>query len=104
MTEQTARPPRRLMPEYIDADTYAGRWYRPQGKFLTDTYTAGELAELGITVMWKSFGHVNGVEMFGRDRFLADSEGNLHVYAQDGHKVIVHPFQRRLRILTSPAQ
>ncbi len=96
------------MPGYIAADTYTGTYSRGQGKFRADTFTAAELAEMlggegEPFVVWVSFGHVNGQERFGRDRFIADAEGNLHLYSSDGHRVLVHGAERPLRILTKPA-
>ncbi len=91
-------------PAHIDRDTYAGRHsiHRPNAKVRAATYTAVELAALAPTgVIWESFGATfPGRESFGRQRYIADGAGNLHIYASDGHKVIVHPAARKLRVLT----
>ncbi len=91
-------------PRYIERDTYAGRYsiHRPVAKVRADYYTAAEIAALAPTgVIWESYGTTfPGRESFGRSRYVADEAGNLHVYASDGHLVIVHPAARRLRVLT----
>ena len=68
----------------------------------SDVYTAGDLADLiGDGVVWEFSGHVRGGrELWSRTRFVADAEGALHCYAANGQKVIVHPADRQLRILT----
>ncbi len=100
MTTQTSTE----APAYIDRDTYTGRWsiHRPNAKVQAAIYTAAELAALAPTgIIWESFGATfPGRESFGRQRYIADEAGNLHIYASDGHKVIVHPATRKLRVLT----
>jgi hypothetical protein len=92
---------RRTAPEYIDRDTYEGKWTRsgiPAGMRVSE-FTAAELAELAPEgVLWTSFGHLSGREQFGRSRYVA-AAGNLHVYDQAGRKIIVHPAARTLRVL-----
>jgi hypothetical protein len=91
-------------PDYTAPDTYAGRWTRrgvPAG-MRVGVFTAAELAALAPEgVMWESFGHASGRECFGRTRYVADGAGNLHTYAADGHKVLIHPAGRPLRVLAS---
>lgn len=95
MTTQTA------MPRRIAADTHTGKWSLPKPKgHRISTFQAREIADFATEgVIWASFGHVNGQEMFSRERYLADTHGNLHVYGQHGGKVIVHPADRALRVL-----
>lgn len=89
-------------PASIAPDTYAGHWVRhgiPAGMRVS-VFTAAQLAAHATEgVMWASFGHVGGREGFGRDRYVADPAGNLHVYDSTGRKVIIHPADRKLRIL-----
>lgn len=92
------------MPTRIAKDDHPGRWTtrKPKGMSV-DTYTAQELTEFaqdGEVIVWTSFGHVDGTERFARTRFLPDAEGNLHGYASNGQRIIIHPATRALRILT----
>ena len=91
-------------PAFIARDTYTGRYsiHRLVAKVKAGIFTAAEIAAMGAEgVIWNSFGATfPGRESFGRERYIADSEGNLHVYASDGHKVIIHPASRKLRLLT----
>lgn len=91
-------------PTYIARDTYEGRHsiHRPVAKVKAGTFTAAEIAAMAPEgVIWNSFGATfPGRESFGRERYIADSEGNLHVYDSNGRKVIVHPAGRKLRLLT----
>lgn len=95
-------------PAYIAPDTYTGRYTVSNLKpgYQPDAFTAAELATLATEgVLWESFGTPHGFrrEHFARTRYVADSDGNLHCYASDGHKVIVHPADRKLRIVTKVA-
>lgn len=90
-------------PDYIAKDTYTGRHVttlRPG--FRCTTWRAGELAQgmnpEGVIFEW--FGRQNGKDQFSRTRYVSDSDGNLHCYDSDGAKKIIHPAQRKLRILT----
>lgn len=88
-------------PNYIAKDTYTGRHTVWNPKTLRpEAWKAVELAQFAPEgIFWYSFGHVNGREGFGRTRYVADSDGNLHCYDSNGRKVIVHPAGRSLRIL-----
>lgn len=88
--------------DYITKDTYTGRHTTALRKgFRVTVWTARELAELAPEgVIFESFGTVGGIEKFGRSRYQADSDGNLHLYDSDGAKKIVHPASRKLRIIT----
>lgn len=92
-------------PEFIAPDTYAGRYsiHRPVAKVKASSFTAAELAAFAPTgVIWESFGATfPGRESFGRSRYVASANGDLHIYAADGHKVIVHPANRMVRVLVS---
>lgn len=89
-------------PDFTARDTYAGRhirWNVPAG-MRAIVVTAGALAAIAPEgAIWESAGHVSGRELFGRSRYIADAAGNLHVYDSAGRKVIVHPADRRLRVL-----
>lgn len=89
-------------PKFIERDTHEGRHWRrgiPKG-FRTDVYTAGELAaSKSEGVIWE-VQTIDGRPTLFRSRYRADAGGNLHLYAADGHRTIVHPAARRLRILT----
>ena len=93
-------------PRYIARDTYTGRWARGlSANVFAVAIPARDLAaEAAEGVIWESFGHVNGRERFGRSRYVADSEGNLHVYNSDGGKTLVHPAGRVLRVLRKRAE
>lgn len=95
-------------PAYIARDTYTGRYttnnLRPG--YSVSSFTAAELAAFATEgVLWESFGTPRGSrrEHFARTRYVADSDGNLHCYSADGHKVIVHPADRVLRIVAKVA-
>lgn len=92
-------------PTYIARDTHAGRHaiHLPTAKVRADAYTAAELAALAPTgVIWESFGATfPGRESFGRSRYVADADGNLHLYNSDGAKVLIHPAARAIRVLTA---
>lgn len=90
-------------PDYIAAETNVSySWTRrgiPAGMRVS-VFTAAELAALAPEgIIWESFGHDRGRECFGRTRYIADAAGNLHTYASDGHKVLIHPAARALRVL-----
>lgn len=90
------------MMEYIAKDIYTGkqtiRFNRTKHK--VGMFTAREIAGFAAEgVVFDSFGHVGGSECFGRTRYVADAEGNLHCYDSDGVRKIIHPADRKLRIL-----
>lgn len=90
------------MNEYIGKDTYTGKQTLTlnTNKHKVSVYTAQEIAGfLSKGAVFESFGSVYGKERFGRTRYVADSEGNLHCYDSNGEKKIVHPADRKLRIL-----
>ena len=90
-------------PDFIARDTYAGRHtvLRHPGTVRSAVFTAAELAAMAPSgILWEAFGRVQGCEGFGRTRYVADAEGNLHCYDSDGAKKIVHPAGRRIRVLT----
>ncbi len=98
----TNEPPAATAPQYIERDTHEGRHWRrgiPAG-FRTDVYGAGELAAMNASgVIWE-VQIIDGLPTLFRSRYVADADGNLHLYASDGHKVIIHSAARRIRILT----
>ena len=97
-------------PEFIARDTHAGKWQitrrcGQEDDYLTARFFARELAEESREgVMWEFSGHVrDGLELFHRTRYVAAENGDLHLYASDGHKVAVHPASRLLRVLRRDA-
>lgn len=92
-------------PEYIAADEYKGLWTATRfGEgYRGVSMRAGTLAaESSEGVLWEGHPTPKGSkadEMFGRSRYVADEKGNLHIYASDGHKVIIHPADRVIRVL-----
>ncbi len=90
-------------PLYIARDTYAGRHAVLRRNARAASFTAAEIAALAPTgIIWESFGYpFPGREGFGRSRYVAAPNGDLHIYAGDGHKVIVHPAARSIRVLTA---
>lgn len=90
-------------PNHIARDTYEGRHsiHRPVVRVKAGSFKASEIAEMAPKgVIWESYGATfPGRESFGRSRYVADGEGNLHVYDSNGRKVIVHPATRSLRLL-----
>jgi len=91
-------------PKYIARDTYAGRHsiHRPNAKVKAGMFEAREIADMDSEgVIWESFGATfPGRESFGRSRYVADGEGNLHIYDSEGALVIIHPADRKIRLLT----
>jgi hypothetical protein len=92
-------------PAFIARDTHASchSIHRPVAKVKAASFTAAELAALAPAgIIWQSFGATfPGRESFGRNRYVADAEGNLHVYDSEGAKVIIHPAARSIRVLTA---
>lgn len=99
-------------PEYTDRDTYTGKWRvtksprnaaygigSASARDLADTYGAGT-----PFIIWEYVGNLhNGLQLFVRTRFIADSEGDLHGYDSNGRKVIIHPADRKVWLLTRNA-
>jgi hypothetical protein len=92
-------------PAFIARDTYRGRWsvLRNTDTVKAASFTAAEIAALAPTgVIWKSFGHpFPGREGFGRERYVATAEGDLHIYNSDGALSIIYPAARVIRLLTT---
>lgn len=99
-------------PAHIAKSTRTGKWSialgpnrRAAGYFAT-TMTAAQLAaESPEGTVYESFGTPAGrrFEHFGPSRYVADAAGNLHMYADNGHKVCTHPADRALRVLRKTA-
>lgn len=90
-------------PQRIERDTYTGRHtvWGPGKSYRVTMWGAAELARLAPEgAIFESFGHVRGKEGFSRTRYVADTAGNLHCYDSEGTKKIIHPADRKLRILT----
>lgn len=92
-------------PAHIARDAYTGRHsiHRKTAAVKAASFTAVEIAAMAPTgVIWESFGATfPGRESFGRSRYVADAEGNLHIYNSDGGKTLIHPATRSIRLLTS---
>lgn len=71
-------------------------WAKRNGYRASNGWTAGELC--GHTV-YVSYGHVGGVERFGRETLVRGDDGKVHVMTEEGATVLIHPDDRRLRIL-----
>ena len=92
-------------PEFLARDGYAGRHsiHRPVVKVKAASFTAAEIAALSPAgIIWTSFGAAfPGRESFGRNRYVAAPNGDLHIFDSEGRKVIIHPASRALRVLTA---
>lgn len=87
---------------YTTEDTYRGRYtvWGPGEKYRVAVWAAGDIAKFSKEgAVFESFGKVRGREGFGRTRYIADAEGNLHCYDRDGVRKCIHPASRKLRIL-----
>ena len=91
-------------PKFIARDTYNGRHsiHRPVAKVKAGSFLAREIAAMASDgVIWESFGATfSGRESFGRSRYVADAAGNLYIYNSEGALVIIHPADRKIRLLT----
>lgn len=92
-------------PAYITPDTtYTGRHTITSNRRRSDVFTARELAAMttpGVPLtLWEYHGTVHGVNLFGRTRFLAQEDGSLVGYSADGSRVIIHPADRKVRVIT----
>ena len=85
----------------IERDTYTGK-YTVTGSRNSDVFTAAELAAMftGTFVVWEHVGTVSGRSLWGRTRFVAQPDGSLAGFDSDGVCKIIHPADRRLRIIT----
>lgn len=89
---------------FIAPDTYVGRWTRRirPGTHRNDLFTAAELATL-FTVpaaIWEYSGGVGGRDLYVRTRYVGQADGTLAGYDSDGRCTIIHPADRKIRILT----
>lgn len=90
-------------PDCIDRDIYTGTHIRrhvPEG-MRDSAFIAREIARSAAQgVMWEFSGHLrDGRPLYVRSRYVADLEGNLHLYDSDGRKVLTHPANRTIRVL-----
>lgn len=90
--------------DYIAKDTYTGRYSLRSSKVRRDTFTARELAAMGtvgeVMVLWEFSGHVRGVALYHRTRFVPQADGSLRGYSADGTASITHPADRRIEVMT----
>lgn len=89
-------------PDYIAKDTYDGQWSRLgiPANHRVATFPARELAEIAPEgKIWEFVGHVNGRPLFSRKRYVADEQGNLHLYTSSGGKILIHPAARTIQAL-----
>ncbi len=91
------------MDSYIAADTYTGRHtLRSNGK-RSDVFTARELAAMTPgeeRPFWEFSGHVRGVALYVRTRFVGQEDGSLAGYCSEGRLVVIHPADRKVCVLT----
>lgn len=87
-------------PSYIARDTHTGRQRMTvRAPYRITAWKASELADMAREgVIWERFTKVDGGKVMRR-RYVADSQGNLHVYDYTGAKEIIHPADRVLHIL-----
>lgn len=98
----TATPAR-----YIAKSEHQGSWVKSATSgYRIDEFTAGELAQMapaetGEINLWEASGsRQGGIQFFYRTRFVAQADGSIADYASDGHLVIIHPADRKIRIRT----
>lgn len=103
-TTDTTAPAR-----YIAKSQHKGDWVKVAmpGTYRIDTFTARELTDMSIPrvatgefVLWEAGGTRQGDQFFYRTRYVPQADGSLAVYASDGHLVIIHPADRKIRIRT----
>lgn len=90
-------------PLYLSRETYTGRWWMDRFKpgYGARTFTAAEVAAHAASgAIWKDSGSVHGRVTYFRERYLADADGNLHLYDSNGRKVGVHRADKPLSIAT----
>lgn len=91
--------------QHIARDTYTGK-HIARGARRSDIFTASELAAMAETmtnrtiVLWEFCGHVNGQPIYGRTRFVAQPDGSLAGYDSEGVCTIIHPADRKIRVIT----
>ena len=94
---------------YIAKSEHRGTWVKTLASgYRIDAFTAREIAEMdlprgatGEINLWEaSASRTGGVQFFYRTRFVAQADGSLAAYASDGHLVIIHPADRKIRIRT----
>lgn len=94
-----------LPPLFTTPDTYTGHWTREgiPAHLGAASHLARDIAATATTgIIWESAGHMaSGRELFCRSRYIATSDGSLHMYTSSGRKVIVHPADRPVRILVT---
>ncbi|MEU4709490.1 hypothetical protein AB0G00_23945 [Nocardia salmonicida] len=92
------------IPEYMAPEDYAGKRvvYNPAK---SGVFTVSELAEMigagNTSPLFVYYGHdQRGRKLFSRDRFFSTGS-ELWGYSSDGAKIIGHPAERKIRVLTS---
>lgn len=87
-------------PRYLHRDTYTGRHRMTvRAPYRVTAWKASELAEMAAEgVIWERFTKSEGGKV-ARSRYVADADGNLHMYDHFGGKTIIHPADRVLHIL-----
>lgn len=93
------------MDQYIAADTYTGRHTLRSNSKRSGVFTARELASMapasGELVVWEFSGHVRGVALYVRTRFVGQEDGSLAGYCSEGRLVVIHPADRKVCVLTA---
>lgn len=90
------------MTTHIAADTYTGRHMIRSNKKRSGVFTAQELAAMASEArpFWEFSGHVQGVALYVRTRFVGQPDGSLRGYDSTGRLVIIHPTDRKIRVIT----
>ena len=98
-------------PEYIDRDSYTGRWQLTRtdatlanrGQLIGVDTAAAHAANHGageVFTLWEYVGRIRGgAHLFHRSRFVANADGSLNGYDSEGRLVIRHPSTRDVRYL-----
>lgn len=94
------------MDRHIARDTHTGRHMLTSNTVRSDVFTAAELARMAasgdVIVLWEYAGRVRtGKDLYVRTRFVGQEDGSLVGYAGDGHLSIIHPADRRIRVITT---
>jgi len=94
----TTTAPRHIAPE----TNYTGRHQRRgvPAAHRVSAFTASEIARIASEgVIWEFSGHVQGLPIFSRSRYVALADGSLAMYSSTGARTGIHPAGRTLRVL-----
>lgn len=88
---------------YLAPDAHTGRHSLRSNKVRSDVFSARELAEMTQgeeRIFWEFSGHVNGVALYVRIRFVGQQDGRLVGYSSEGTRIVIHPADRKVRVIT----